>query len=370
MSRKTIGGLLGVACMLGLASCGTPEQETTPKKAVNEAKASKPKGEPAKVGEAPRKEEAPAAPPTEESTEPVQEQDNEPPPTGMVSTASDMVRRGQYEQAVTQCRAALRRKEKYVPAMVVMARAYYQLGKYEFAESVCDIALNIDGTTGECHNLKGFIALKQNSETEALKHFEKATQVKPGYGPAWLNLGAQYVRVKNYTSAVTALEKAVELMPSRAEAHLNLGSAYRGDNKLVKAQQSYQQALRLKPGYPDVYFNLGILFLDAKEFPGMTRMQALDAAVQHFTRYKSVAAFRAKDDPVDDYVTEAQKAAEREKKRLEREAQQKARDAAKKPAKEDKKAAKEEKKPAAGAPKPAPATKKPSTDTGKKPAGK
>ena len=242
-----------------------------------------------------------------------------------------MVRRGKYEDAIRQCKAALRRDEKYVPAMVVMARAYYHLGKLEFATSICDIALSINRATGECLNLKGFIALKNKEDVVARQMFQKATQVQPSLGPPWLNLGAQYLKVKNYRAAIGPLERAISIMPSRAEAHLNLGSAYRGANQVVKAFNSYSQALKLRSNnFPSAYFNLGILFLDAQKYPGMDKLQQLNTAVTYFNRYKQQMSYLSKDDPVNAYITEAQKTYKREQKQRERDARRKARDAAKK----------------------------------------
>ncbi len=256
-------------------------------------------------------------------------------PGTVVRQALNLVRRGQYEQAINKAKAALRRNEKYVPAMVVMSRAYYHLGKMEFTESVCDIALEIDGNTGECFNLKGFVALKNKNEPLAMKHFEKATQVMPALGPAWLNLGVQYIKVKNYSAAVPVLERAASLMANRPTAHLNLGSAYRGAGQsdpatLAKAKASYDKALQLKSKYPIAYFNLGILFLDAPSYPGMNKLQQLNTAIAHFTKYKRQMTYINKNDPVDGFIKEAQKAYEREQKRIVREKKRSARNAAKK----------------------------------------
>jgi Tfp pilus assembly protein PilF len=265
------------------------------------------------------------------------------PPTGLVREALALVRSGKYESAIRRAKSALRRDEKYVPAMVVMARAYYHLNKLEFAESICSIALEINANTGECYNYKGFIAIKNENYPLAKLQFEKATKTQPGLGPGWLNLGAEYLRTKSYSRAIPALERATRLMPNRAGAHLNLGSAYRGDGKVVKAQQSYAKALKLKSNYPPAYFNLGILFLDAQSYPGMDKLRQLNTAVTYFNKYKQHAGYLSKDDPVEAYIKEAQKKYEREQKRRERERKRKARQAAKAAAK-----AAKAKKPAAG----------------------
>ncbi|MFH1129878.1 MAG: tetratricopeptide repeat protein [Pseudomonadota bacterium] len=278
---------------------------------------------------------ASVAPPTPAPTAPTPIADVSP-PTAIVDNAMTLVRQGQYEKAIQQCKAALRRSEKHTPAMIVMARAYFHLGKTEFAEAICDIALGIDPNIGKCFNIKGFIALKNENMPLALTHFKNATVVQPSFGPAWLNLGAQYLKAKNYEAAIPALEKAVQLMPSRAETHLNLGSAYRGNKEVVKAQNCFAEALRLKNNnYPDAYFNLGILYLDADSFPGMDRLHQLNTAMSHLNRYKQIAGFRIKDDPVDSFILDTQRAFQREQRRLMREKQKAERAAAKKAAPEE-----------------------------------
>ena len=62
----------------------------------------------------------------------------------MTTSASELVRGGQYEAGIAAAKQVLRRDERYVPAMIVMARAYYFLKKNELAGSICDIAKKIE----------------------------------------------------------------------------------------------------------------------------------------------------------------------------------------------------------------------------------
>jgi len=350
MMRKWtwIVAVLAAALLLGAAACGGSDEKKESATADETLKKEKAKAAgkggaekaaaPEKVAKATpeaaagdKKAPAPAPAP-----EPEEAPDKAAPiPQAEVANAVAFVRRGQYEQAIVQAKAALKRNEKYAPAMVVLARAYYQLNKNELAEAVCDIALQIDSSQGECYVIKGFVALRNDNDPGAKDLFEKATKARPGLGAGWLNLGVQFLKVKNYTAAITALEEAARLMANRAEVHLNLGSAYRGagsPEQLSKAASSFTKALQLRPNYPAAYFNLGILYLDAQAYPGMTKLQQLNMAVSHFNSYKRVVSTLPKDDPVDGYIKEAQKAYEREQKALQREAQRKAREAAKKAA--------------------------------------
>lgn len=282
-------------------------------------------------------------------------------PKQLTLQAKRELRRGAYEAAIRESKAALQRDEKYTDAMEVMARAYYQLGKNEFAEAICDIALSINPKSGECYNLKGFIALRLEDEPRALQMFKKGTEVAPDYGPPWLNLGSRYVDVKNYREAVPALERAVELMGDRAEAHLNLGAAYRGLGRLEDAQRHLTKAMRLRPNYPAAFFNLGILYLDADKYPGIDKVQQLQLAISNLTKYKSLQRFSNSEDPVDTYLRAAEREITREKRTIERDKQRKAREAAKQAAEAAK--AKEKPKAAAEPAKPAPTKAAPTEAT-------
>lgn len=254
-----------------------------------------------------------------------QEKKGDPAPDTKV--AQDLLARGRYEDAIRQSKLALGRDERYVPAMIVMAKAYYHLKKYELAGSIVDLAKAIkpDGPDGaECWNLTGFLALTHDDRISATAAFKKATEADSKYGAGWLNLTAQYLYAKNYDGAVEAGERATKLMDKSARAHLDLGSAYRGKLRYADAEKEYKQAGQLDPSMADVYFNLGILYLDAKEMPGpggqpLDLIGKLNTAIQHFNRYKQMASYKmAKDDPVDTYLNDARTQIDREQKRQER----------------------------------------------------
>jgi tetratricopeptide (TPR) repeat protein len=233
--------------------------------------------------------------------------------------ATAFLRHGRYEDAIRQSKLALGRDERYVPAMLVLAKAYYYEKKYELSTSIIDIAKSIDANNAECYNLLGFIALTHDDRISATAAFRKATELNPQYGNAWDNLAAQYLFSKNYDGALQAAEKATELLPSFDKAWLNLGSAYRGKQQYADALAAYKKALQINSGYADAYFNLGILYLDAKQMPNTDTVTKFNTAINYFDQYKTKAGYRlTKDDPADGYIAEARTGADREKKRLER----------------------------------------------------
>ena len=237
-------------------------------------------------------------------------------------TAEGYLKRGRFEDAIRQSKLALGRDERYVPAMVVLAKAYYNNKKYELAGQIIDIAKQIEPNNPELYNLLGFLALTRNDRIGATSSFKKATEVDGTYAPGWINLTAQYLYAKNYDGALQAGEKAVHQQPN-AKTYMNLGSAYRGVKKYAESDKAFKKALEFDPQNGDVYFNLGILYLDAKDYAGLDLIQRNNLAINYLTRYRQLTASRAvKDDPVDGYLAEARKAIENETKRLERQKKQ------------------------------------------------
>jgi len=234
-------------------------------------------------------------------------------------TAQGYLSRGRYDDAIRQAKLALSRDERHVPAMMVMARSYYYLHKYEYATSIVDLAKTIDPACAECYDLLGWLAIQKDDRASAAAAFKKATELKGDYGPAWNNYAAQLLHAKNYDAALPAAERATQLMPRFARAQLNLGSAYRGKGRYQEAESAYKKALDLDPQLADAYFNLGILYADARDMKDVELTARMNTAISYLNRYKQVAASRlGTNDPADTYISEAREAITREQKRLER----------------------------------------------------
>ncbi|MCK5799833.1 MAG: tetratricopeptide repeat protein [Deltaproteobacteria bacterium] len=363
ISRSLIPALLaaGILVASGCGGDATKQETTTPKKLTQKqvvrrgAKAPAPK---AKLAPAPAAKPTPVAKPAAPAPAPVADPfAKRAPPKAEVAEAIALVRRGRYLDAIRKAKAALKKSEKYTPAMEILARAYYHLGKSEFANGICDTAITLNPNSGKCFNLRGFIWLKRKNSPEAIKAFLKATEVESSLGAAWLNLSAQYLEVKNFPAALPAARKAVDLMGSRAEAYLNLGAALRGTKRLNEALAAFNKAIKLRANYPAALFNLGILYLDADSFPGMDRMGQLSKAEGYFNKYKAALSRVTKDDPANTYLEAVAKERTREERRLKRSARKKAREARRKAREAAKKAKEATKKPAAGAKTPAEAKK-------------
>jgi Flp pilus assembly protein TadD len=276
-------------------------------------------------------------------------------PTAETDQAEQLFKVGRYPDAVTAAKAALTKNERYTPAMLIMAKSFYKLHKYEWMKKLWEM-MQANGASNaeksEIYQLLAFLEIDSKNVPGAIALFKQAAEAKPDDATIWSNLGAEYLTAKNYTEAKPVLEKAAELQPGFAKAHLNLGDAYRGNKDYEKAQAEYQKALQLFPNYADAVFNLGILYLDADKMPNMDLFAKENTAIQYLQRYKQMmGGTLAASDPAEGYIAEAQDKIKKEEKRLDRLKKQQEREAAR----AAKKAADDAKKAAAGQPGAAPA---------------
>ncbi|MGB1700575.1 MAG: tetratricopeptide repeat protein, partial [Nannocystaceae bacterium] len=206
---------------------------------------------------------------------------------------------GNLDRAIREARQALKIHEQNVEAMLVISEAFYKQGKYEIAQSVGGLALQIDPKVlkpeeaSQAHNLRGFAYLAEGNSTAALNMFRQAAEGDENNAAAWNNLGVQFMGKGDYETAIGCFQYAVELQPKFRRARLNLGAAQRALGQLVEARQTFEKILTLDPQSADAHFNLGVLFLDADPFPNVETTERLNLAVQSFTRYKEVVLARA-----------------------------------------------------------------------------
>lgn len=94
----------------------------------------------------------------------------------------------------------------------------------------------------------------------AIKHYEKAVEVYPGYATSLNNLGSIYFTFyKDYKSAEPYFLKAIKEKPDYEEACFNLAYTYEKMGKLKKAKKYYLKTIQIKSDYMIAYSNLANL---------------------------------------------------------------------------------------------------------------
>jgi tetratricopeptide (TPR) repeat protein len=265
--------------------------------------------------------------------------------------ADVLVRADRVDEGEQAARKALKRDERFVPAIVALAKASLRRGRNELAESMLDQALEINKKYPEVHFLKGKIAQGKGDLGTALAAYKKAVDLRPDYAEARMALGIQYMASGNYKDALQQFEVTITLVPTLVAAHLNIGDAYRALKRWQDAKRAFDKALGMQPDLPEAHFNLALMYMAAgSTFPNLTELDALDRALTEFTTYRTQMGPRlSANDPSAAYMADVLRRQERERKRIEREKAKAEKEAARK-AKEAQKA------PAAG-PSPTPAPK-------------
>ena len=95
---------------------------------------------------------------------------------------------------------------------------------------------------------------------EAVKCYNEAVRLRPGYAEAFLNRGIANRALGRSESAVADYEEAIRLKPDYTEAFYNRGVAFMSKGRIDEAIKDYNAALRLNPSYAEAYYNRGIAF--------------------------------------------------------------------------------------------------------------
>lgn len=107
----------------------------------------------------------------------------------------------------------------------------------------------------------GTIYFIQKNYVDAESSYLKASQVKPDYQPALINLGRLRITTRNLTGAIEVLERAVKNQPMSSQANYFLGEAYLQARLGSKAVPLLNEAIRLDPiGMAEAHLRLAALY--------------------------------------------------------------------------------------------------------------
>jgi tetratricopeptide (TPR) repeat protein len=237
--------------------------------------------------------------------------------------AEVLVHANRADDAVAAARTALRRDERFVPAMVAIIKASLKQGRTELAEAIIGQALEVDEANAELHYLKARMLLEEDGRMrEALAELRRAVELRPDFAEARMALGIQLMNGANYTDALAQFQAAANLAPTLVAVHLNLGDAHRASKNWKQAKESFDRALAMQSNLPEAHFNLALMYMSAGDgFPGQSLLQSLQKSIEQFNLYRNAMGPRlARDDPSAAYLEDLNRQVEREQRRVERDA--------------------------------------------------
>lgn len=130
--------------------------------------------------------------------------------------------------------------------------------KYEQAVTLFRQIIEGDSQDFQAWTELGTAYLLQDKPDEAEKAYRRATEVRPAFALALLNLGRLLVSQKKFEAAIEPLSRTLELQPQSAEANLLLGEAYLQSKKGSKAVGFFNEAAKL--GRAEAHLRLATLY--------------------------------------------------------------------------------------------------------------
>lgn len=136
-------------------------------------------------------------------------------------------------------------------------RTVRQVGVWENSVSLWTHTIESNPLSIVAHNNLG-LALSKSQPEQALEHFRRAVEIRPGYVHARYNLGNLLMRQDRLTEAEGQLRLVVGQQPGLARAHSDLGNCLLRQGKVAEAQEQYREALRIEPLFADAHYNLAM----------------------------------------------------------------------------------------------------------------
>jgi predicted O-linked N-acetylglucosamine transferase (SPINDLY family) len=158
-------------------------------------------------------------------------------------------------EAVIAFRRAVEIKPDYPAACHALGDALSDLRRFDEAVTVYRQALQVSDIAETQNNL-GLALFEQGHFEQSMTASQRALQIKPGYAPAWFNMGHTLEKLRRLDEAVAAYRRAIDLKPDFPAAFNNLGGALKDQGELDEAIAAYRQAIALKPDYAGAHSNL------------------------------------------------------------------------------------------------------------------
>jgi len=197
------------------------------------------------------------------------------------------------EEAVEECKEALKIDSEYNAAIFTLAQAYKKLERFEEAIAGFNRSLQLDSRDPKPHVNLGGIYSDLKDFDKAIVHLEEAIAIDPEHSSLAHNLlGAVYLAKKMLEPAEKELFTALEMRPRIPDAHYNLGLVYEEKGSQEMAMAEYKKELEIHPNAYPAHFNLALLY--GKR--GLLREQvgALQKAINTNEKYARAYLFLAK----------------------------------------------------------------------------
>lgn len=166
------------------------------------------------------------------------------------------------QQQIAQLKKAIKDDPHDANTRVSLATAYYQAGAEQRSIAELKTALKLNDSHQGALILLGDIYMEQDNYKDAIPLYEKVVELNPvdrmlfpsrQIEGAYYQLGAAYLKTKNFSDAAMTLENTLLIDGSDADAWYLLGNTYQELGEVEKAVECYKKAVRYVPNYTESY---------------------------------------------------------------------------------------------------------------------
>jgi tetratricopeptide (TPR) repeat protein len=140
-----------------------------------------------------------------------------------------------------------------LPALLLLALAFLTLRQcemYSSHEKLWQVTLARNPDSFIAHNNLGNLLLRRGLLDEAMKHFQRVTQLEPDYEVGHYNLGNVLLWRGRPDLAIVQYQEALRTAPRYIAVHNNLGNVLFALGRSAEALTHYEAAMRLDPKSP------------------------------------------------------------------------------------------------------------------------
>ena len=106
---------------------------------------------------------------------------------------------------------------------------------------------------------KGFVEQRVGNNNDAIKNYDKATELDDHYPTAYISRGSAYMDLKKYDKAIENYSMAIKLSPNNEEPYAYRGRAYYEIDSVKNSLEDYNKAIQLNKNFGYAYSNRSLL---------------------------------------------------------------------------------------------------------------
>lgn len=152
-------------------------------------------------------------------------------------------------------------RDREAARVFALATDMHRRGEYDQAVLAYSRALTLDGTNPDIYNNLGVCLRAQGKLSAASACYRRALILKPNDAGVLSNLGNTLRDMSDLRSAIACLSRAVRNAPQSPEAVYNLGLALRDAGDNAKAIACFESALSMRKDYATCHVDYGVSLL-------------------------------------------------------------------------------------------------------------